>query len=266
VYRSLLAVTLAPLIVTAAPPELSKNRPTDKLEVVHTFDKDMPTGVTISRCGRIFLTFPRWGDPVEMNVAERKEGMVVPYPNAEINELDTARPAESLMTGQSAVVDPLDRLWLCDTGTVNMGPVRLGGAKIICIDSTGATLTYKRPDGRPATLIPVGAKQDRGSKLASFPAEAFERAILTELVELNPLDVFAKEAMANKADALEGWLAEMDGFIETWKAKMDDARLVDVVAEKPAQLGGQRKVLAAKLEAARLETGEPAAEAGGEFR
>jgi hypothetical protein len=32
------------------------------------------------------------------------------------------------------VVDPLDRLWLRDTGTVTMGPVQPGGAKLLCYD------------------------------------------------------------------------------------------------------------------------------------
>src|SRR6478672_9253119 len=129
----LCAVALVfPLLAAAAPPELAKDRPVGRLEIVHTFDKDMPTGVTVSRTGRIFLTFPRWGDPVEMNVGELKDGQVVPFPNAEWNKLDTNRPAECLLTVQSAVVDPLDRLWLCDTGTVGMGPVLPGGAKMIC--------------------------------------------------------------------------------------------------------------------------------------
>jgi DNA invertase Pin-like site-specific DNA recombinase len=130
----------------------------------------------------------------------------------------------------------------------------------------GGTLTYKHLGGRPATLIPVGAKQGRNTKWASFPAEPFERAVLSELTEVKPRDVFAKEAGANKADALEGQLAEVDGLLATWKAKMDDPRLVEAVAEKLAELGGRRKALAAELEAARMEAAEPAADAWGRFR
>src|SRR6478672_1147538 len=128
------ALLLTPVAALAAPPELSKDKPAGQLEVVATFDRDMPTGVTVSKAGRIFLTFPRWGDPVETNVAELKDGKPVPYPDAAINKLNLDKPAECLVTVQSAIVDPLDRLWLCDTGTVNMGPVQPGGAKMICVD------------------------------------------------------------------------------------------------------------------------------------
>src|SRR5437764_13377215 len=130
-FRTLIACLFVAAAVSAAPPDLPKDRPAGELEVVHTFDKDMPTGITVSKTGRMFLTFPRWGDPVEFNVAELKDGKLVPFPNAEWNKLDTNRPAECLLTVQSAIVDPLDRLWLCDTGTVNMGPVHPGGAKMI---------------------------------------------------------------------------------------------------------------------------------------
>jgi hypothetical protein len=70
----------------------------------------------------------------------------------------------------------------------------------------------------------------------------------------------------NKVDALEGRIAEVDKLIATWKAKMDDPRLVDVVAEKLAELGGERKALVADLEGARQEAADPAIDAWGRFR
>jgi DNA invertase Pin-like site-specific DNA recombinase len=130
----------------------------------------------------------------------------------------------------------------------------------------GGTLTYKNLPGKPSTLIPVGAKQGRGTPWTSFPAAAFEGAILQELIEVKPRDVFPKDTSANKADALEGRLAEVDKLIATWKTKMDDPRLVDVVAEKLAELGGERKALVADLEAARQEAADPAVDAWGRFR
>jgi sugar lactone lactonase YvrE len=132
--RALFFALIPAAFAVAAPPELPKSKPTGKLEVVGTFNGAMPTGVTVSKTGRIFLTFPRWGDKPEANVAELKDGKVVPYPNAEINQLHIDRPADCLMTVQSAIVDAQDRLWLCDTGTFNMGPVLPGGAKMICVD------------------------------------------------------------------------------------------------------------------------------------
>src|SRR4051794_29071308 len=35
-----------------------------KLELVATIDSPMLTGVTVSRTGRIFINFPKWGDKV----------------------------------------------------------------------------------------------------------------------------------------------------------------------------------------------------------
>ena len=45
-------------------------------EVVHLFEDAMPTGVTVSRDGRVFVNFPRWGDQVDFTVAELKNGEV----------------------------------------------------------------------------------------------------------------------------------------------------------------------------------------------
>jgi sugar lactone lactonase YvrE len=94
----------------------------------------MPTGVTVSRKGRVFVNFPRWGDKVDFTVAEMKDGKPVAYPGAEFNHLDKDRPAECLVSVQSVVVDPDDRLWLLDTGSVELGPTLPGGAKLVGVD------------------------------------------------------------------------------------------------------------------------------------
>jgi sugar lactone lactonase YvrE len=89
---------------------------------------------------------------VTANVAELKDGKPVPFPSAEINQLKPDKPAECLLTVQSAVVDPLDRLWLCDTGTVNMGPVQPGGAKLLCVDLATNKVVKSLPLGEPGVL------------------------------------------------------------------------------------------------------------------
>jgi sugar lactone lactonase YvrE len=131
--RPLFVFTLSAAFTTLALAQ-PRERPEGKLEEVARFDGDMPTGVTVSAKGRIFLTFPRWGDDVKANVAELKDGKPVPYPNEQWNRLDANRPADCLLTVQSAVVGPADRLWLCDTGTIAMGPTIPGGPKLIAID------------------------------------------------------------------------------------------------------------------------------------
>lgn len=107
---------------------------TGEIEPVMAFNGPMPTGVAVSRSGRIFVNFPRWGDRVEFTVAEVKDGQIVPYPNAQINRLDESRAAECLVSVQSVVIDPQDRLWILDTGSINMQPVLPDAAKLICVD------------------------------------------------------------------------------------------------------------------------------------
>ena len=49
------------------------------LELVMAFDGPMPTGVSVSHSGRIFVNFPRWDDPTDFTVAELREGQLHPY-------------------------------------------------------------------------------------------------------------------------------------------------------------------------------------------
>lgn len=104
------------------------------IETVAELSGPIVTGITVSRTGRIFVTFPRWDDPVRYSVAElRPDGSTHAYPNAAIH--DQRRPlAERLVSVQSAVVDPLDRLWLVDTGSLNFGPVTTGGPKLVGVN------------------------------------------------------------------------------------------------------------------------------------
>ena len=112
-------------------------------ETVANFYGPMPTGVTVSHKGRIFVNFPHWGDDVKFTVAEIVNGKAVAYPNAQVNKINKAHPADCLYSVQSVVVDPKDRLWALDTGSVKLGPNVAGGPKLICMDLTTNTITRK---------------------------------------------------------------------------------------------------------------------------
>jgi hypothetical protein len=131
VFLGLLTTTTAAL---AAEPRLATDKPVGELELVATFDGPMPTGVTVSQKGRVFVNYPRWGDPVTFTVAEWKDGKAVAYPDAGFATYDKARPAETLVSVLSVVVDPADRLWILDTGSIAFGPVIPGGAKLVGVD------------------------------------------------------------------------------------------------------------------------------------
>jgi len=143
---ALLATAFSPASASPTPTERHK----DRLETVHQFFGSMPTGVTVSQRGRIFVNYPRWGDPVPFTVGEIVNGREVPFPNRAINAFGTPNSrgllsqeksarAESLRKThfvgvQSVVVDPKDRLWVLDTGSVLFGPTAFGGPKLVCVN------------------------------------------------------------------------------------------------------------------------------------
>jgi sugar lactone lactonase YvrE len=121
-----------PLALTSSsgrlPPEIGN------LEMVACLHGAMPTGVTVSRSGRIFVCFPQWGDQVDFTVGEIRDGEVVAYPSEKLSRFDPANPAGTLVSVQSVVVDPADRLWILDTGSINFANPLPHGAKLVCVD------------------------------------------------------------------------------------------------------------------------------------
>jgi sugar lactone lactonase YvrE len=113
---------------------LPSDEPVGELEPVAHFHGAMPTGVTVSHQGRIFINFPKWGDEVPFTVSEIRDGDVVPYPDEATNQTDPNDPAAALVSVQSVVVDPADRLWILDTGSPMFQPTKYGGPKLVCID------------------------------------------------------------------------------------------------------------------------------------
>lgn len=126
------------------------NAPSDRtvgiLESVATFNGPMPTGVTVSRSGRIFVNFPRWGDDVPFTVAELVHGQAVAYPNVQVNDwpgrtkpnpnafLDEPSNQTHFVSVQSVVVDAADHFWVLDTGAPLLKNTVPGGPKLVCID------------------------------------------------------------------------------------------------------------------------------------
>lgn len=120
------------------------------------------SGITVSRSGRKFSSYPAGLDSNNTNtgsvtryaVAELKfNNTETPYPNAQINNPPggainyTTNPPTSanyqnyLIGVQSVVLDPLDRLWILDTGRVQTSDGVLlnaspGGTKLVCVDIT----------------------------------------------------------------------------------------------------------------------------------
>jgi sugar lactone lactonase YvrE len=116
--------------------ELPADESVGALEPVAYFNDAMPTGVTVSQRGRIFVNFPKWGDEVSFTVGEIHDGETVAYPDETMNQTDPNDPSTALVSVQSVVVDPADRLWILDTGRPMFQPTKYGGPKMICVDLT----------------------------------------------------------------------------------------------------------------------------------
>ncbi|EPN66228.1 hypothetical protein A245_06794, partial [Pseudomonas syringae pv. actinidiae ICMP 19096] len=110
------------------------DKPVCKLEQVHAFYDAMPTGVTVTEAGRIFVNFPRWGDKVPFTVGEVRDGKVVAYPDLAVNHENPKDPGDGLISVQSVVADGKGRVWLLDTAAPEFAAPRPQGAKLVAVD------------------------------------------------------------------------------------------------------------------------------------
>jgi sugar lactone lactonase YvrE len=129
----------APVMQPAQPTRTPQEQRAGALETVATFDEAMPTGVAVSRDGRVFVSFPRGSDPLSTSVAELRDGVPAPYPDRRWNPPQPGDAARTFVGVASVVVDAKNRLWVLDTGTVDTGPVEPRGAKLVGFDLTTNT-------------------------------------------------------------------------------------------------------------------------------
>lgn len=105
-----------------------------EFQLVYAFYGAMPTGVTVSETGRIFVCFPKWGDDVEFTVAEIVWNQLQPYPNLETNLTTPGNIANSFISVQSVVADGRGTLWVLDTAAPHFSEPIKGGAKLVAVD------------------------------------------------------------------------------------------------------------------------------------
>lgn len=107
-----------------------------RLELVHAFRRQMPVGVAVTGTQRVFVSYPRWEDPVAFTLAEIKNGREVPYPSGgALQKGNEHNPNANLVSLQGILVDARDRLWVLDTGTINMRAIQPFVPKLVCIDT-----------------------------------------------------------------------------------------------------------------------------------
>ena len=168
--------------VEQTPPvqELPVDEPLGVLEPVAYFNGAMPTGVTVSQQGRIFVNFPKWGDDVQFTVAELRKGEAVAYPDVEINHTDPNNLAAAFVSVQSVVVDPVDRLWILDTGSPLFQPTKYGGPKLVCVNlNTGQVnkrILFPQEVALPTTYLnDVRFDLRRGSEGMAFITDSAQK-------------------------------------------------------------------------------------------
>jgi sugar lactone lactonase YvrE len=107
------------------------------LTVVYQNNDFQPTGISVSKTGRLFVNFPLWSDRYVNAVVEvMPDGTSKPFPDPEWNQWDfkAASAAKHFVCVQSVVVDESDALWILDPAAPALGPVVPGGAKLVKVD------------------------------------------------------------------------------------------------------------------------------------
>lgn len=110
---------------------LPKACPFSALEQVFAFYGPMPTGVTVTEHGRIFVCFPQWGDHPAYAVAELCGQRLIPYPANQTSQNPGYSQGCNFISVQSVVSDWNGGLWALDTGAPDFSPPLPGGAKLV---------------------------------------------------------------------------------------------------------------------------------------
>src|ERR1700712_233610 len=170
-----------PALAQSPAPSASARTGGPELTKVADFSHQV-TGVTVSKDGRIFVSFPRWTEDSEVSVAELKDGTLTPFPDAEWNAWRNARKDEvsakdHWVCVQSVVADSQGNVWVLDPAAPAMAAVVKDGPKLVEIDletnKPGRTIAFDEsvapqgsylndvrfsPDGKTAYLTDSGAR------------------------------------------------------------------------------------------------------------
>lgn len=130
------------------------------LQIMHLYYDQFPTGIAVTKTGRMFSNYPAGLDMnnTRYQVAELTTNTTeTPYPNAEINSppggavnYSTSPPTGAnyqnyLIGVQTVAIDPLERLWILDTGRAldangTLVTATYGGAKVVAVNTTSNTV------------------------------------------------------------------------------------------------------------------------------
>ena len=104
-----------------------------QLAEVAQFGQYQPIGVAVTATGRTFVTFP-YRQPYQYGLAELVGGQRRPYPDADWNRWDSAKPQTHFFNVQAAVADDKGKLWVLDPANPADQPPTIQGIKLLKID------------------------------------------------------------------------------------------------------------------------------------
>ncbi len=111
----------------------------------------------------------------------------------------------------------------------------------------GGTISYLHRNTASSVLVPVQVTEGKGVKYTSFPADDFDRGLLSMMRELRPAELLRGRADDASPDALAEQIRATDELIESWYAKGDDIAIVDLVARKLRELKAKKEKLTSEL-------------------
>jgi DNA invertase Pin-like site-specific DNA recombinase len=130
----------------------------------------------------------------------------------------------------------------------------------------GGTMTYKHLNNRSSSIIPVGAKQGRGSVWSSFPAVPLETALLSGLREVPASEVLGGISAATQVATLVAEKERLESLVHAWEAQMDNVTNVPAIAAKLVQYTSELETVTTDLAEAEREAAGATGESWGEFR
>ena len=105
------------------------------LEVIAEFSDAWPSGIAVSRSGRIFVSFPRVEmPPAPATLAEIQDGKVVPFPDELMNDTGAGDVTQRFTSIHGIAMAPGNRLFALDTGSNSMEGCDPAAAALYLID------------------------------------------------------------------------------------------------------------------------------------
>ncbi|MBD1432981.1 gluconolactonase [Sphingobacterium sp. DN00404] len=162
---------------------LSQETKDARLEIVASFGKSQPIGVSVSSNNRVFVSFPR-REPYIMGLSEIINGEPKPYPDKSWNAKN-GDPNSHFVNVQDIYVDTEDQLWILDSKPSSAGSVfgkdgseesRQGQFKLVQIDLANDKVvqqyTFDDLDKAKSGLNDVRVDTDKKLAYLSDPGQA----------------------------------------------------------------------------------------------